>query len=285
MTSQSSGSGYIDVDGAQLYYEWSGSGPAVVFVHAGIADSGMWDEQFAAFAAEFKVVRYDMRNFGRTVASDRAFADWEDLAALLGSLSIDSAVIVGASMGATVAVDLTLERPTLVRSLVLVSPGIFPGHEPSSELRRGWRSVSQALDAGQIDRALDIELDMWIDRGGVRPAPVREEVRQQIRQMNARAMELVSDAPTRKPLRPPALTRLAKIAVPTLIITGSHDMPDIGSIAKRLERGIVDAQIVTVYDAAHMASMEQPERFNELVLNFLHAHKDTRPATGVDDAS
>src|SRR5665213_2822803 len=114
MTSQSSGSGYIDGDGAHLYYEWSGSGPAVVFVHAGIADSGMWDEQFAAFAAEFKVVRYDMRNFGRTVASDMAFAGWEDLAALLGSLSIDSAVIVGASMGATVAVDLTLERPTLV---------------------------------------------------------------------------------------------------------------------------------------------------------------------------
>lgn len=79
MTSQTDKSGYLDVDGARLYYESRGTGLAVVFVHAGIADSGMWDTQFAALASDYRVVRYDMRNFGRTETEDIAFADWEDL--------------------------------------------------------------------------------------------------------------------------------------------------------------------------------------------------------------
>jgi len=284
MTQKLSSSGYVDVGGAEIYYELRGSGPAVVFVHAGIADSGMWDEQFDTLSAEFSVVRYDMRNFGQTVAGETAFADWEDLAAVMQKLAIESAFIVGASMGATVAVELALERPELVRGLILVSPGIFPGHEPSGELRRGWSKLGQALDSGNTDRALDVELDMWVDRAGHRPTAVREAVRRRVRQMNARAYELASDAPNRKPLRPPALTRLKQIAAPTLIVTGDRDMPDIATIAKRLERGIPSVQTVSVPDAAHMLNMEQPERFNELLLGFLHAHINSGPSTRVDDA-
>ncbi|HEX3721163.1 MAG TPA: alpha/beta hydrolase [Nitrolancea sp.] len=282
MTIHPSSGGYVEVDGAKLYYESSGSGPAVVFVHAGIADSSMWDEQFEALAGEYKVVRYDMRNFGQTVADEAAFADWEDLDALLHALSIDSAVIIGASMGATVAVGLALERPELVRGLVLIAPGIFPGHEPSGELRRGWRSLSQALDSGNVDRALDIELDMWVDRAGHRPTPASEAVRQQIRRMNARAYELASDAPNRRPLKPPALTRLAHITVPTLIITGSHDMPDIATIARRLERGIANSRTVVVPDSAHLVNMEQPQAVNQLLLDFLH--RQISETGGVDQA-
>jgi 3-oxoadipate enol-lactonase len=284
MTDRTSNSGYVDVGGAELYYEARGAGPAVVFVHAGIADSGMWDEQFDTFAAEFSVLRYDMRNFGQTVAGETAFADWEDLAIVMQKLAIESAFVVGASMGATVAVGLALERPELVRGLILVSPGIFPGHEPSGELRRGWSKLSQALDSGDTNRALDIELDMWVDRAGRQPTPVSDAVRQRVRQMNARAYELASDSPNRKPLRPPALTRLGQIAAPTLVITGSRDMPDVATIARRLERGIPHVQAAIVPEAAHMLNMEQPRRFNELVLDFLHAHLNTEPAAEVDDA-
>ena len=274
MTNQTGQSGYLDVNGGRLYYESRGSGPAVVFVHAGIADSGMWDVQFAEFAEDYRVVRYDMRNFGRTEAEDVAFADWEDLAALLDALTIDRAVIIGASMGATVAVGLALDRPELVRGLILMSPGIFPGHEPSGELRRGWRSLGQAMDAGQVEHALDIELDMWLDRRNLRSEPVRDEVRQQIRRMNARAYELASDAPNRKPLRPPALSRLDQIRVPVLIVTGNLDMTDIDSIAKRLERGLPLVERIVVPDTAHLLNMEQPDRFNEIVRGFLREHDE-----------
>jgi pimeloyl-ACP methyl ester carboxylesterase len=130
------------------------------------------------------------------------------------------------------------------------------------------------MDAGAVERALDIELDMWVDRGNRRSEPVREDVRQQIRRMNARAYELASDAPNRKPLRPPALSRLDQFSVPVLIVTGSLDMPDIDSIAKRLERGIPDVERVVVPDTAHLLNMEQPERFNEIVREFLREHDE-----------
>jgi pimeloyl-ACP methyl ester carboxylesterase len=274
LTNETDTSSYLDVEGGRLFYESRGSGSPVVFVHAGIADSGMWETQFAALASNYHVVRYDMRNFGQSETGDVAFADWEDLAALLEGLAIEQTVIVGASMGATVAVGLALERPELVRGLILVSPGIFPGHEPSGELRRGWQSVGQAMDAGAVERALDIELDMWVDRGNRRSEPVPEDVRQQIRRMNARAYELASDAPNRKPLRPPALSRLDQISVPVLIVTGSLDMPDIDSIAKRLERGLPNVKRVVVLDTAHLLNMEQPERFNEIVREFLREHDE-----------
>jgi pimeloyl-ACP methyl ester carboxylesterase len=269
VTSQMDQHGYLDVDHGRLYYEARGSGPAIAFVHAGIADSGMWETQFAELATECRVVRYDMRNFGRSETDDVAFADWEDLAALLDALEIDRAVVVGASMGATVTVGLALERPDLVRGLILMSPGIFPGHQPSGELQRGWRSVEQALDAGETDRALDHEVEMWVGRTHRRSTPLSESVRQQIRQMNARAWELASDAPNRKPLRPPALSRLDQISVPVLIVTGSLDMPDVDSIARRLERGLPNVQRIAVPDTAHLLNMEQPERFNEIVREFV----------------
>lgn len=280
MTSETDTSGFFVVDGARLYYESRGTGPAVVFVHAGIADSGMWDTQFAALATEYRVVRYDMRNFGRTEADDMPFSDWEDLAALLEALAIDQAVIVGASMGATVAVSLALERPEVVRGLVLMSPGIFPGHEPSGELRRGWHDVERALDAGQVEQALDVELEMWVDRRKHRSEPVREDVRQQIRRMNARAYELAPDAPTRKPLRPPALSRLDQIGVPVLIVTGSLDLPDIDSIARRLERGLPNVEHIVVPDTAHLLNMEQPERFNDILRTF--GRSCSRPSAARD---
>jgi pimeloyl-ACP methyl ester carboxylesterase len=271
VTSQTDQSGFLDVDRGRLFYESRGDGPAIVFVHAGIADSGMWETQFADLSSDYRLVRYDMRNFGRSETEDVAFADWEDLAALLDALAIDQAVIVGASMGATVAVGLALERPALVSGLILMSPGIFPGHQPSGELQRGWRSIEQALDAGDTERALDHEVDLWVGRSKRRSTPLSEDVHLQVRRMNARAWELASDAPNRKPLRPPAFNRLDQITVPVLIVTGSLDLPDTDSIARRLERGVPNVERIDIPDTAHLLNMEQPERFNEIVREFLRS--------------
>ncbi len=59
---------HADVNGAYLYYEVAGEGPALVLVHARVADSRMWDPQVATFAPQHRVIRYDMRGFGRSSA-------------------------------------------------------------------------------------------------------------------------------------------------------------------------------------------------------------------------
>ena len=63
-----SASGFVDIDGAQLWHEISGSGPPLVLLHAGIADSRMWDDQMAPFSARHRVLRYDLRGYGQSPA-------------------------------------------------------------------------------------------------------------------------------------------------------------------------------------------------------------------------
>ena len=78
--------GFVPVDGGQLYYEAVGEGPVLVLVHAGIADSRMWDGQMPAFSDTHRVVRYDVRNFGLSSIAEKDFAHHEDLKATTGDI-------------------------------------------------------------------------------------------------------------------------------------------------------------------------------------------------------
>lgn len=115
--------GFAEVNGAKLYYEVAGEGHALVFTHAGVADNRMWDDQFETFANDYRVIRWDMRGFGKSepVAGEFTFRD--DLYALLKFLKVDKAYVVGCSMGGGASMDLTLEHPELVDALVMVGSG------------------------------------------------------------------------------------------------------------------------------------------------------------------
>src|SRR4051812_40671751 len=78
--------GFAQVNGARLYYEAAGAGHPLVLVHAGIADCRMWDEQVDAFAEHHRVIRYDLRGFGRSDMPPGPFAHHDDLRGLLRAL-------------------------------------------------------------------------------------------------------------------------------------------------------------------------------------------------------
>jgi 3-oxoadipate enol-lactonase len=100
--------GTADVNGARMYYEVVGEGEPLVLVHAGIADSRMWEAQITAFADRYRVIRYDMRGFGRTQIVEGPFSHHEDLRSLLDFLGLDRANIVGCSMGGGAVLDFAL---------------------------------------------------------------------------------------------------------------------------------------------------------------------------------
>ena len=162
-------SGTVHVNGADIYYELAGSGPPVVLLHAGIADSRMWDTQFDAFAAAgHRVVRYDMRGYGRTTPVPGEFSPREDLRALLKALGIERASLVGCSMGSRTALDFALRYPDRVERLVLTSPSVngFRYTGPPSPL-------SAQIDAAELDddlaRVNELEIQMWVDGPRRRP--------------------------------------------------------------------------------------------------------------------
>src|SRR5689334_19941744 len=113
-------SGTAEVNHTRLYYEVAGSGPPLVLIHGFDLDTRMWDDQFEVFAQHYRVVRYDVRGFGKSARPTEPYAHEEDLKALLDYLGIAQAHIVGMSMGGGIAIDFTLTYPEMTRTLILV---------------------------------------------------------------------------------------------------------------------------------------------------------------------
>jgi 3-oxoadipate enol-lactonase len=120
--------GIAEVNGTSLYYEIVGSGHPLVLIHGFGLDTRMWDDQFEAFAQHYRVVRYDMRGYGKTAPpADEGYSHTDDLKALLEYLRIDRAHILGQSRGGAVAIDFALAHPEATGALVLVDP-VLGGH-------------------------------------------------------------------------------------------------------------------------------------------------------------
>src|SRR5262249_44738056 len=120
-----------------LYYETKGRGAPVIFIHGGQMDRRMWDAQFDVFAKEYRVIRYDIRGFGKSDTPTNAYSDAGDLHALLQHLRVKKATLIGLSLGAAVAVDFALVHGENVDALVLVCPGLggFLFQDKANDLR------------------------------------------------------------------------------------------------------------------------------------------------------
>src|ERR1700674_3686887 len=121
-------SGRFLVDDGDLFFESVGEGEAVVFLHGFGLDSRMWDPQFDALQSTYRVIRYDLRGFGRSsLPPQTAYAQEDDLNALLSSLDAAPAHVVGLSMGGNMALRFAAAYPQSVRSLVLADSAL-DGH-------------------------------------------------------------------------------------------------------------------------------------------------------------
>src|SRR5437667_3322152 len=123
MTDEASRSGANGRTAGGIAFDDRGSGSPVVLVHAGVADRRMWDPQLDALSAVHRVIRYDARGFGESLPPQGSWSQHTDLIDLLDQLLISRTHLVGVSMGAGIAVEAALARPSTIESLVLASPG------------------------------------------------------------------------------------------------------------------------------------------------------------------
>lgn len=256
---------------AELYREVAGEGPPVVLVHAGICDSRMWDPQWETFPRAHRVVRYDLRGFGRSPLGPGRYSPPADLIALLDELALGPVTLVGASMGGGVSLQVAVARPELVSALVLVGSGVR-GHDWSDYVTRAWAEEEAAFERGDLDSAVEVNLRTWVDGPRRSPDEVDPEIRRQVGEMQRRALELYVEGGADAQEEALVLDigdRLGEISVPTLVLVGELDVPDIHLLADRLEREIPGARRATIEGAAHVPSMERPDEFDRLVLGFL----------------
>jgi len=248
---------YAEVNGTRLWYEERGAGPPVVFVHSGLQDSRQWEPQADAFAARHRTIRYDMRWYGRSDHTPGRFSERDDLRGLLDHLGIRQAALVGSSYGGRVYLEVAIESPERVAALVLVDAGL-PGLSPYGAEQEA--AIDAAIEAGELERSVELELEVWAHLGW-------DNELGRIALENAHVNGDVDAEPI--PLDPPARERLGEIGIPTLVITGDHDVPEIDEIADLFEREIAGARRVRFADSDHFPNWREPDRFNQVVLEFL----------------
>lgn len=269
MVNANAQAGFAAINGAHLYYESAGTGPPLLFVHAGICDSRMWDEQFAHFARHYRVVRYDMRGYGQTAAVDGPFAHHHDLYSLLKHLGIARTHLLGCSMGGSACLDFVLAYPDIVDRLILV--GSAPsGYQTNRPLPAQLATVDAALEKGDFATAAELETQIWVDGIGRTPEQVAPAIRDLVRAMNMIALQNeVLDLGQPQPLDPPAAQRLAEVQAPTLLLIGDLDQPRTLDAIEFMAERLPNARKVVMSGTAHLPNLEQPEQFNAIMLDFL----------------
>jgi 3-oxoadipate enol-lactonase len=254
-----------------LYHEVNGAGPAIVFLHEGIADSRMWEPQWTPFAMRYRLLRCDLAGFGRTPIEGLPLTHAQDVLSLLDELDISSAGIVGASLGGRVALELAVARPDLVWALVLEDAGL-PGVNWSQAVRAYGTAEDEAVARGDLEAATEINLRMWVDGPRRAAADVDPHVRAAVAEMQRQALELQASYWERLDedlLVPDIAERLGEVQAPTLVLVGEEDVEDMHALAGRFATEIARARLATIPGAAHLPNLEQPAVFDRLVLEFL----------------
>lgn len=256
-------SGFAEVNGTRLYYEARGAGPAVVLVHGGLVDSRLWDDQMGPLARRFRVVRYDLRGYGRSAAATESFSHLEDLRGLLDLLGIEKATLVGLSLGGIIAADFALEHPARVSRLVLVGPGLRGDKQPPP------KDAAAAIEAMKQGAEAFAEATMKRELyAAVRPG-TRAHARLRLMLLDSfKSLSALRPGFLKYP-DPPTAERLSDIKAPTLVLIGSRDGANLRNIADTLTRGINGARKVVINRASHHPPVETPQEFNRALLVFL----------------
>jgi 3-oxoadipate enol-lactonase len=232
----------------------------------------MWDALWPRLTAGHRALRIDLRGFGNSPEPAGGHCHAADVAALIDCNGLAPATVVGCSMSGRVALELAVARPELVSRLVLVDSGL-PDHDWSPLLEEYGAAEEAALEAGDLDGAVEANLRMWVDGPQRSPGEVDPGVRKLVALMQRRALELQLAQPDaeERMLVPDIGSRLAEVAAPTLVVTGDLDVPDFLEIGRRLEVSIPGAQAASIAGAAHLPSMERPDEFMGLLGGFLAA--------------
>jgi pimeloyl-ACP methyl ester carboxylesterase len=261
-------SAFHDINAAQIFLKTEGAGAPVVLLHGFSLDQRMWDDQAIALAEHFRVLRYDLRGYGRSSSpGTRPYSHADDLHALLLSLRASPAHVVGLSLGGRIAARFALAYPDAVRSLTLVDAAL-DGHAWSAQWLALWNTIACAARSGDLESARRL----WLAHPLFGPAHEQPVVM-------ARLSDMVRDYSGWHWLHPdpgtasglPAIGRLGDIQRPTLVVLGQRDLGDFHRISDTLASGIPGATRVGIPGAGHMSNMEAPAAFNRVLLDFLLA--------------
>jgi 3-oxoadipate enol-lactonase len=255
----------VEVGDTALYYEASGTGPAMVFVHGMCGDATVWAGQASRFSDRFTCVRYDRRGHsrsrrGRAPVGVARHAD--DAAALIESLDLAPCLLVASSSGAVIAVDLAIRYGRLLRGVVLSEPPLF------SLDADGRRAVGAEFDEILQLAATADGQSAAVDAFFTLMCPGLWAILDDTGKGRYRANAAIGFADLRSPPLDVTPADLRAITIPVLVIAGYDSHPVLRSVARLLAIALPDARLVELPHCGHVTYAEQPGAFAHAVSIF-----------------
>jgi 3-oxoadipate enol-lactonase len=252
-----------EVNGTKLYYEMSGSGSPILFLHGYTLDRRMWSRQVEALARSHRVVAYDARGFGRSALpeDDETYRHCDDAAALCEHLGLERVVAVGHSIGAHQMLELAVSRPDLVRGYVAVCMSGLDGIPFPPEVTAMFARMREVAKTEGVDAAKRI----WAKSEWIRPAHEDPRIGAEMSAMleEYSGWHFTHRNPAAK-LVPPASERLSSLAMPALVVTGARDLPYNELVARTLVGAVAGATRLMLA-GTHMVNMEDPDPVNAAI--------------------
>lgn len=257
----------INANGITINCEIAGKGENLVLIHGAGDNLSMWYHQTPVFSRHFRVITYDVRGSGATESPEEDYSLpllVDDLYELLKALQIKKAFFLGYSMGARIALDLTIMHPEVINALVLANSSLGLIKIPAKMLERR-KQVSQLLSMNDIAGAAQIMT------GGVFSPDFKSMHPEEFqRYMNVKLMNHPASMAglLQMKVKSTRLADLKKIKCPVLLIGGENDLLVKFETVVKAHHALVNSQVVML-TAGHASPVEVPDTFNSIVLDFL----------------
>jgi pimeloyl-ACP methyl ester carboxylesterase len=224
-----------------------------------------WDEVWAPLCAEFRVLRYDRRGYGRSDAATAPFSPEEDLATLILYIKMPRAITVGNSSGAGLALDFALAHPDMVEGLVLIGPVVHSMPSSAYFLDRGNRANAPLAKNDVKAAAENWSRDPYLISGADPDA--RKKIFDALigSPQNLKTGGQFETRPT-----PPTVLRLSQIEAPAVVLVGDADIADVIAYAGAIEAALPIVSFEVWKDCGHLIQLQRPadlvERFNRFAV-------------------
>ena len=261
----------IQVNGVRLYYEITGEGTPIIFVHEFAGDFTSWEPQIRFFSRRYKTVSYNARgyppsevpedpsSYGQDIATD-------DLAGIIKALGLSPAHVVGLSMGAYTTLHLGLRYPEVARSLTVAGCGYGSEPEERVTFQRDAEELARRLESDGMEKIGKIAIRVQFQRKDPRGyAEFVQNLLAHSAKGSANTMRAIQAA---RPSLYDLADGLKKMELPTLILSGDEDWPCLNTNIF-LKKTIPTSAVAVLPNSGHAINLEEPLFFNTIVQDFI----------------
>ncbi|HXF67440.1 MAG TPA: alpha/beta hydrolase [Burkholderiales bacterium] len=266
---------FADSKGVKLYYEETGRGTPVVFVHEFAGDIRSWEPQLRYFGRRYRCIAFNARGYPpsdvpASVAQYSQRIAAEDIAAVMRHLGLARAHVIGCSMGGYAALHFGLLHPRMARSVTAVGAGYGSDPDKRARFLRDTETMARRFEALGTEEAIRVYQigPARVQYQNKDPRGFREFCEQFAQHSALGSANTLRGVQARRPTIYSLGPRLARMKVPTLIVTGDEDTQCLepGLFIKR----VCPAARLAVFPATgHAANLEEPDLFNRVVGDFL----------------